>query len=284
VCVVLLGWAHGLAKHVNKYAQLYSMLGYDAIQILGVHEMRESPSIPKAHSALTQLQLRKESYEKISEGRANKPLWCFITHSFSNGGLRIHIRMLQFLFEQKQYSNLTNCLRGAIYDSCPAAYGAANMANAVTGHMPKGCLRSICFWLCCCCVMPSAQWFSRICCCSGINKRLKFELIKKHPLQQHIPHLYIYSEADEVTNYSFLDEFIIQHRKFAASIPTVSTSMPLFGHDDQKELNSGPKTEMIDALRFTDTSHVTHYKKHPEEYTAAVTRFLTRVQPPTSKS
>jgi len=251
LCVVLLGWANALPKHLGKYSHIYTKLGFDVIQMLGLNGPNGAPTFPKARQVLNTLKERQKQYLALKESDKSRPDWRFMTHSFSNGGLRVHVRLIRLLDSEKDFSTLKACLVGAIYDSSPATFNPHLYAHALSSHLPPGCKRSLVYWAWRV-YMPFGEWLPRIFCCAGtLNVRQGFPLLISHELQRRIQHLYIYSTADDITDPKYLDDFIDKHR---AVCPT-----------------------SVDVLKFTDSGHVAHLRQHPEEYTQRVGQFARRL-------
>ena len=233
--IFLFGWAGAEDKEMKKYSQMYSKNGYISVRYTAPwnYIFINNEKVPEAAEKL--FQLITEQDPKIRDQNR-------VFHVFSNLGCAVY----QF-FSQELSKNgtLEESFKGVIFDSCPGDRRLKSFFNSMGfvlgGNVLRRKMIPVFYFI----YLIGKSIYRGI---TGLDDNFIFwwdYLKEKDPLQ--MPHLYIYSVADECVDSSDIKE-MIKYRKQNGTQVT------------EKE--------------FLDSKHVSHYDKYPEEYENAVLDFL----------
>lgn len=230
--ILVLGWAGSIDRHLRKYADIYSNLGY--------HTLRFSPSNSltffnhKSHSkyAYEMLDLMKNDY-KLTQNPV-------VTHFFSNAScFVIYQHVINEISQnpKSQYTFFGQNHKAVIYDSAPglppAFPGIFFGINDLVKQQVKLSLLSY----------PLTLVFLSLLALIKVNPNNYFiqmyEILVNDPRQ--VPSLYLYSTADKLISDKSIKELIAR----------------------RKEKNPGL---YVKEVLYTDSEHVLIYQKHPQEY------------------
>jgi len=229
---IVFGWLHSQHKHVSKYSNVYFEEGFHIFQMtsVGGSVMRSSPKRKERVKDLLTL---------VSDLFPNDPL--VVIHSMSNGGMAMYLDALEMVSGDARFVGWKKWIRGVIFDSCPADCTAHSFSTAYSSWVRNPILRFIMFWLCYTFIAITSLPFEMV----GVtaNRLAGFSLLLEHELHKKTPILYIYSEADQLTRYQYVEDIITSHRNL--------------GHN-------------VLALKFQDSGHVMHLSKYPKEYKNAI--------------
>lgn len=230
--ILVLGWAGAVDRHVRKYSEIYSNLGY--------HTLRFSPSNsltffnPKSHRkyAYEMLDLMKNDY-KLTEN----PI---VTHFFSNASCFIvyqHVINEISLNSQSEYKFFGHNHRAVIYDSAPGLPPSITGLFAGINDLVKQQVKLSLF------SYPLTLGFLAL-----------VGLIKLQPNNYFI-HMY---------------DILVNDNRLVPSLYLYSTGDKLISDKSIKELIEKRKAKYpqlyVKEVLYTDSEHVLIYQKHPQEY------------------
>ena len=116
----------------------------------------------------------------------------------------------------------------------------------MTGHYPQGWVKTLIYYSV---ATTAGIFFPTYSYLTGADWSRRFGehlLVEKGAWQTRIPHLYIYSQADFVTDYTYVEE--------------------------RMEIQRQQGTP-VSSLRLEDSQHVAHLLKYKQEYTEEVLKF-----------
>jgi len=236
--IFIIGWAGCLEKHLAKYSSMYSKSGVTAIAF--------RPQF--GHFFITpndMLNLRKQA-EKFLEITTDLDLedHPLFFHTFSNNGMAFYSELVELLLHSKKYDHFKVC--GAILDSCPGRPHLTTLVkyNILSARLQNLSLFKTVLRLAC------ALFFAII----GPLMRVLFGwtayiYLAQRPRTEHWPLYYIYSETDSLVPFQDVDLSI-----------------------RERSLNGLP----VGSHRFTDSVHVAHYVKYPDEYAKHCLTFISQ--------
>ncbi|CAN0909025.1 Transmembrane protein 53 [Linum grandiflorum] len=264
--VVLLGWLGSKQKHLKKYAEWYTSMGFHAITF--TFPMSEILSYQVGGKAEQDVELLVNHLAGwLDEEEIGKNL---VFHTFSNTGWLTYGVMLEKF--QEHDPALVKRIRACVVDSAPVAtpdpqvwasgFCAAFLKKnsvATKGHVisdvevlvgsssksfdhqPKPALTETALQ------MVLEKFFGVVLNLPAVNKRLSDVLSVLSTQQPKCPQLYIYSSADRVIPSGSVESFIDEQKKA--------------GHE-------------VRACNFVSTPHVDHFRNDPKLYTSQLTDFI----------
>lgn len=245
--MVLLGWAGCIDRHLSKYSQFYNQLGCISLQCIpSPLHLFVTPA--RLHSVAARLARLLSDLELHTH-----PL---VLHSFSNGGAMLYWCLVRQL-EQMDRPQGAWHVCGAVFDSGP-------LAPRILHTMPivSYCFRdlSLChrwlmvaaFVVCACLAHVGILLLGEAC----MSRYVPHPWLFRHTVTPTVwPELYLYSEADQVTRFKEVEEWVVYRRVTGAEVTT---------------------------HRFSDSPHVLHLRQHPHQYRSAVVTWLRNVLPAAS--
>ncbi|CAN1177805.1 Transmembrane protein 53 [Linum perenne] len=262
--VVLLGWLGSKQKHLKKYADWYTSMGFHAITF--TFPMSEILSYQVGGKAEQDVELLvKHLAGWLEEEERGKNL---VFHTFSNTGWLTYGVMLEKF--QEYDPALVKKIRACVVDSAPVATpdpqvwasgfcaaflkknSVATKGHTTPGvkvlvgsksldHQPKPALTETALQL------VLEKFFGVVLNLPAVNKRLSDVLSVLSSQQPKCPQLYIYSSADRVIPSGSVESFIEKQRSA--------------GHE-------------VRACNFVSTPHVDHFRNDPKLYTSQLTHFI----------
>lgn len=236
--VILLGWAGCKDKHLSKYTSIYNEQGCVTIRYTApLKTVFISESFGYKEMRSTALKLLEILYDYEVE---NSPIFF---HIFSNGGFMLYRYIVELLHMDKQFSSL--CVIGAAVDSAPGSgnvRGALRALTATLGPKITPVLRYVLLTL-----FAVTVFLLRIVLyplTKYIHKN-HYDAVRDRPPAW--PHFYLYSSADQV----------IRHRDIELFMESMKQ-----------------KGVPVDSFDFLSSSHVSHFRDFPEEYTLKCREFL----------
>ncbi|CBI35393.3 unnamed protein product, partial [Vitis vinifera] len=263
--VVLLGWLGARQKHLKRYAELYTSMGFHAITF--TFPMAEVLSYKVGGKAEQNVDLLVNHLAEWLEEEHGKNL---VFHTFSNTGWLIYGAILEKF--QKQDPSLMGRIKGCIVDSAPVAapdpqvwasgfsaaflktrsvatkgtirYDESGMEEFVDRKAvaePKPAITEAAL------LVVLEKFFQVVLNLPSVNRRLSDVLGQLSLGQPNCPQLYIYSSADRVIPAGSVETFIEEQRKAGREVR---------------------------ACNFISTPHVDHFRNDPKLYTSQLTQFL----------
>ncbi|KAF5737949.1 Alpha/beta-Hydrolases superfamily protein [Tripterygium wilfordii] len=257
--VVLLGWLGAKQKHLKRYAEWYTSMGFHAITF--TFPMSELVSYQVGGKAEQNVEMLVDHLAGWLEEHGKN----LVFHTFSNTGWLTYGVILEKF--QKQDHSLTAKIRGCIVDSAPVArpdpqvwasgFSAAflkknsvatkGFRNSMTsdteevvgGHKPAVTESAL--------LLVLEKFFEVVLNLPKVNRRLTDVVALLSSGQPKCPQLYIYSSADRVIPAESVESFIDEQRKAGREVR---------------------------ACNFVSTRHVDHFRNDPNLYTAQLNQFL----------
>ncbi|XP_056149415.1 transmembrane protein 53 [Lampris incognitus] len=236
--VILLGWAGSKDKHLSKYSSIYNEQGCVTIRYTApLKTVFISETFGYKELSSIALKLVELLYDYEVE---NSPIFF---HIFSNGGFMLYRYIVELLQSDKQFNSLH--VIGAVVDSAP---GSGNV---------RGALRALTTVL-----GPNINWVLRFILLALFAVTVFLLRVVMYPVTKYIhknhydtlrekpatwPQLYLYSRADQVIRYMDI-ELMVETLK--------------------------QKGVPVDSFDFESTSHVSHFRDFPEQYTQRCRSFL----------
>ncbi|KAF5749854.1 Alpha/beta-Hydrolases superfamily protein [Tripterygium wilfordii] len=258
--VVLLGWLGAKQKHLKRFAEWYTSMGYHAITF--TFPMSEVLSYQVGGKAEHNVEMLANHLAGWLEEEHGNNL---VFHTFSNTGWLTYGVILEKF--QKQDPSLMGNIRGCIVDSAPVArpdpqvwasgfsaaflkknsvatkgFGNSMPSDAeelVGGHKPAVAESTL--------LLVLEKFFEVVLNIPKVNRRLSDVVGLLSSGQPKCPQLYIYSSADRVIPAGSVESFIEEQRK------------------------SGRE---VRACNFVSTPHVDHFRNDPNLYTSQLNHFL----------
>uniref|UniRef100_A0A383VJ81 Uncharacterized protein n=1 Tax=Tetradesmus obliquus TaxID=3088 RepID=A0A383VJ81_TETOB len=246
--IVAASWLGAKQRPFSKYKQLWQSLGFHSI--ISARPPMSSIMVPAAG----QLLAAKFTHRLLqtAQQRPNAPI---LVHLFSGGGFIFMGWVFQILSELEPHNaaaaDVRSRIRGVIFDSSPADVTADVSSRALVaaalGRPAEG-IEDELGWL----VKPTA---------AVVEGYLKLPFIRtsllgmeQSWLQQApaCPKLFLYSEADVLIQPGVVEGFMAEQQA------------------------AGSQTY---CYKWSDSAHVDHYRKYPEEYKQQLARFVQQVLP-----
>ncbi|KAK4790557.1 hypothetical protein SAY86_017861 [Trapa natans] len=256
--VVLLGWLGAKQKHLKRYAEWYTKMGFHVITF--TFPMSEILSYQVGGKAEKDIELLVNHLADWLEEEDGKNL---VFHTFSNTGWLMYGAILDKFY--KNNSSLVRSIRGCIVDSAPVAAadplvwasgfsaaflkkrsvatkGSTSLKESITlVSESKPAVTEAAL------LLVLEKFFQVVLNLPSVNKRLTDVLDVLASQQPKCPQLYIYSSADRVIPASSVEAFIEEQRKTGLE---------------------------VQACNFISTPHVDHFRNDPQRYTSQLTNFL----------
>ncbi|CAL1374914.1 unnamed protein product [Linum trigynum] len=263
--VVLLGWLGSKQRHLKKYAEWYTSMGFHAITFtFPMAEVLSYQVGGKAEQDVEMLVNHLVDWLDDEPGKKN-----VVFHTFSNTGWLTYGVILEKFREQDP--SLVERIKACVVDSAPVAapdpqvwasgFCAAFLKKnsvATKGHAisnvelrvgsakslnqpPKPALTEVALQV------VLEKFFGVVLNLPTVNKRLSDILSVLSSDQPRCPQLYIYSSADRVIPAGSVESFIEKQKKA--------------GHE-------------VRACNFVSTPHVDHFRSDPKLYTGQLTHFI----------
>ncbi|XP_045159983.2 transmembrane protein 53-like [Mercenaria mercenaria] len=238
--VILLGWLGCTEKYLSKYGQIYDERGCITIRYTSPRDTAFFKVEQLKDTACKLLDLL-EDYS-ITEN----PI---LFHIFSNNGSFVYANIVEVLTSgDKRYQNLNVC--GVVIDSAPGkprfknaavAYGTSLNVNPVLRYIMMFCL-----WL--------YLAFTGVISSLAVKFYPKIKEKSNHFLWDKMasdptrwPMLFLYSVVDKIILAEDIEDMISRRRALGVH---------------------------VSAMCWDDTDHVSHLRKHPEQYAEACGDFL----------
>ncbi|KAM7250067.1 hypothetical protein ACFE04_021950 [Oxalis oulophora] len=256
--VVLLGWLGAKQKHLKKYAEWYTSMGFHVITF--TFPMSEVLSYQIGGKAEDDVGLLANHLAGWLDEEQGKNL---VFHTFSNTGWLTYGAILELF--QKQDPSLMGQIKGCIVDSAPVAapdpqvwasgFSAAFLkkhsvatkgsnVNVIVGDKcdePKPALTETAL------LLILEKIFAVVLNLPAVNRRLSNVITQLSSGQPNCPQLYIYSSADRVIPAESVESFIEKQRRAGLEVR---------------------------ACNFVSTPHVDHFRNDPQRYTTQLSQFL----------
>lgn len=259
--VVLFGWLGAQIRHVNKYSQLYH--ARDCATVTGVAESFDIMTANKSALDAFALDAAKKVISILKDKNQDLPV---LAHVFSNGGTMPLSRLETLIHKANQACSwgkatpldhdlilLGKAMQrgGEIFDSSPAFPDLTTASRAIASSVPNVLLSLLfqtflAFFVF---VESQRELLSADCCYKPKTKQLWDHVMNRSIAPRAA---YVYSTADTITNHEKLEE-LIAHR------------------------SATTRAENILVLKFHDSDHVLHLRKHPKEYEALIDEMLVRI-------
>lgn len=249
--LVLLGWWGAKRRHLAKYAEIYNadcqtvLVICDSVAFLGMGRFDKFIDSCARQTMRTVVTLLKRE-----ERFADLPV---VTHAFSNGGAYVVYLMEQYIRRAESYKLgssdrewmlLSNHWRAQLLDSAPAWPGLETSVAAAKGIFRNPLLRLV--------VTITIHLVTLIedILLRGLLRRSDWRTDYTDAVSASLVdyQAYIYSPADEVTDFRSLEKVI-----------------------------QSSQSKVVATKRFEDSNHVEHMRKHPEAYRQFCCDFLTQV-------
>lgn len=263
--VVLLGWLGAKQKHLKKYAEWYTSMGFHAITFtFPMAKIMTYQVGGKAEQDIESLVKHLADWLEDEHGKN------IVFHTFSNTGWLTYGAILEKF--QEQDPSLMGKIRGCIVDSAPVAapdaqvwasgFSAAflkkhsvatkgslssnELATGMVGsHVvasdPKPAVSEAAL------LLILEKFFQVVLNLPSVNRRLNNVLDVLSSRQPSCPQLYIYSSADRVIPSGSVELFIEEQRRMGLEVRSCD---------------------------FVSTPHVDHFRSNPQLYTTQLTHFL----------
>lgn len=254
---LLLGWLGAKDRGLQKYAELYHSIGCETV----LRYTAPATDVFLRRSALRETAER--ALNSLSTDYAGRPA---VLVSFSNGGAFVHEQLADLLREdalrpasERKFSKAR--IAATVFDSAPAALTLAAGTRALTGSIKNPVLRQVAF------ALGYALMGAAIPLIWDANRpQAYFASLLRDPLR--VPSLYIYSDADEITDATSLARFVQERRAIlAAEGAAAPASAP----------GLAPVPVPVRELRIgagVRSPHVSHFLAQPDVYREALQRFL----------
>jgi len=232
---VIFGWLNSQHKYLAKYSKLYYELGFHTFHMLfpGGTVMRKHPS---RKQAVTNLMLLVDEMFPFAPR--------LVIHPMSNGGLSMYFDLLECT-EDARFARWNDLISAVILDSCPANCTARTFGRAYSEFIKNIALKWVVFVLCWCFIVITSVPYVLF----GLsaNKLAGFSILLTHKLHKRVPLLYIFSVADPLTEFQFVEKMIASHQQL--------------GHN-------------VRSIKFEKSPHVQHLIKYPQEYQRAIANLV----------
>jgi len=245
--VLIMRWMDAADAHAAKYMRQYASLYPGSTQIVVAAPQKNlwlgEAYREKEMGVVVEL-LREQGVDVDGEkGGEGVPL---LVHTFSNGGCLSLISLSRRILLSRPSPSSAPAVpaKALIFDSCPAPITTHNGAYAFSMVFRSPWLRW-CSWY----VIYAALGLMR-----GVNAalgypdsagRMREDLLDPALLPSQVPRAYIYSKADKIVPYQYVEEMIALEKK---------------------------EGRQVDTERYEDTPHVAHARGDEKRYWAAVTR------------
>lgn len=269
VVIILLGWFAAVDRHVAKYADLYTArLPHCAV----VRTTAPKKDVFYKQSRLLTLAQRLQS--EIALKHPGTPL---IVHTFSNGGCFLYRAICSTLSGSTAYPRSQD-IAGVIFDSCPAdlqpSKGALALSHVATNRAARALFFGIAF-----CVL----WLWSLLSC-GKNRQQYIDWFKQQSVDR--PELYLYSSAYSTASPAAtpdpqpptrltLNMQLLCRGRACAGADNITDATVI----DSLVAHRRGQGAAAEARRWSDSGHVSHMRRHPDEYSDLCMAFVRRAVP-----
>ena len=257
--VLVFGWFGSQLRHVNKYSQLYH--ARSCATVTGVADTYGLIVADKQTLDAFALEAAKKAVKVLKEVDQDLPV---IAHVFSNGGT-IPLNRLEILIHKAHRARAAGSMTemdedlillgkamqkgGQIFDSSPCFPDYITGIRGIGSGIQNSIVRFVVqvAFLLMILIQTPLVWLS--------GEPSYTEQLWHHVMNRPITsrQAYVYSTQDNITNCDKLEDLIAHRQQTAGS-------------------------ENILVKKFTDSQHVLHLIKHPEEYAAFVDNMLQKVE------
>ncbi|XP_023333025.1 transmembrane protein 53-like isoform X1 [Eurytemora carolleeae] len=244
--VVLFGYAGSPKSHLEKYETLYTSLGYNSVCCILPHKELFAYNIPEIQKCA----------EKVLSVIESSGAQNIVAHCFSNNGIALYQQTYTILNTQKR----AECyIKGLILDSGPGPMGLRDnvLKRIFNDKQGRIFLPIALFFVNAANKIPFAENIKSIIeQCRSLKSNFKENshvpwtgLFMKTQEKGTWPVLFLYSKADTLMPWKYVAG-VVQRLK--------------------------PHRTVYEN-RFEKSGHVAHFKTYPEEYTAAIKKFLNSI-------
>ncbi|MFH4981934.1 hypothetical protein AB6A40_008643 [Gnathostoma spinigerum] len=257
VMVILLGWGGCTDRYLAKYSRIYENLG------CSVARFTADVNLSRSFSSYRLFALAL--YERILEDFC-APSTSVIFHVFSMNGCSVFSALWDLIDTVPNGTEIKSNVKGIVFDSCPAFVSPWQGANAimfatfpsVNGNDTIGrqtyrvmltgilSLHRLMLWI-------RSSWESDV----YEHNSAYYRMLSYNDLPTN--QLYLYSLADDICSAESIEKFVESQRTRDFSVN-------------------------ITCCVWTDSAHVQHYRKHPNEYQSHCLDFLSQTLNISSKS
>ncbi|KAJ0085805.1 hypothetical protein Patl1_08988 [Pistacia atlantica] len=241
--VVVFAWMSSEERHLDRYVQLYSSLGWNS---LVCHSQFLNMFFPEKAEALA-FDLLKELVEELKVGPC--PV---VFASFSGGPKSCMYKVLQIIegiceakVNPDDHQLVRDCLSGYIYDSSPVDFTSDMGARFIVhpsvlnmSHPPR-----LVSWI----ANGIASGLDSLFLNRFESHRAEYWQTLYSSVRMGAPYLILCSENDDLAPYQVIHNFAQRIRELGGDVKLV---------------------------KWIDSSHVGHYRHYPIDYKAAVTELL----------
>ena len=231
---VILGWNESKIKHLKKYSGLFESRGWSTVCL---------PANSYNTFFRSDTEVKTISFYMIDliKDLAKKGNPVFL-YSFSNGGCAVYFHIAEALTTPRHEHFNAFKVVGSVFDSCPATPNLESIPQ-IQKSVTDGIKNP---------VIKAATWYALG---IAIPHVLKKPLVQrfsqdlgKMPLKN--PELFLYSKGDMLVPYQDITK-----------------------HIGNRESQLGQAGKVFSKC-WEDSSHVSHYKKYPEQYTELLDKFI----------
>ena len=267
---------------IRRYAEVYQRLGWPVLRINGT----TSPTVRESVCAKTTAAMLQ------CVGRLTAQGGSVVFHSFSNGGCLLYASFVDQLMNTRRTSpsRVDFVLRGAVFDSCPGTLELSVLASSLEAstrrrsvlwamrllgfcggalapvalalvwrRLPRSFKIIVAVWVVWAVVRAATgghvlPW--------SLRQQRYWDSIRRAGPTLGLDELFLYSTSDKLVPASMLDALVGERKQMRAAMLASRKKVP----------------GSLQVKRWTDSPHVGHFRRHPEEYVAAVTTLIHQVE------
>ncbi len=240
---VLLGWAGGSLRNVQKHAAAWHALGWRTAVVTVSVEMTFLPM------ALTAVAAAADELDELATAHRARagPSALLVAHTFSNSGVAL---MMAALLRSRPLH-----FDGAVHDSGPSSLESLRPAAApliaLSAGLPRLTTAATLSWaLPYALIAEAAAPIVGTAGAIGLHERLRDAEVNPPRAE-----LYIYSAAD-------------------ALVPSADVEAYVRCRQMQQQQQQRRRRRPLASCRFDDSGHCSHYRMHPVEYGRAIEAFV----------
>ena len=231
---VILGWNDSKMKHLKKYSGLFESRGWSTVCL----PTKSYNTFLRSDTKVKTISFYMIDLIKELAKNGNPVFLC----SFSSGGCTVHFHIAEALTTHGHEHFNAFKVVGSVFDSCPATPNLESIPQ-IQKSVTDGIKNP---------VIKAATWYALG---IAIPHVLKKPLVQrfsqdlgKMPLKN--PELFLYSKGDMLVPYQDITK-----------------------HIGNRESQLGQAGKVFSKC-WEDSSHVSHYKKYPEQYTELLDKFI----------